>query len=293
MADKPSHLGPPAVAPGSSPVQFLLQANSSMQDDLVSLGFLADGDRGNADAVADATILLLKNGANLRKDLNDLFSSLYKAKLRFDATDDAGRDGALHALDAVLRFLMLFETVHVESLLTPLALLFGDLVSLDGGKACPMVAPTKKPGGTRASGFYNAMKGIAVFIVRRLEASGISRPDSRKAVARELNKLGVRPARKGSREGSGEFRAGTIAKWEQDVAADIQMSTTAAQEFRQCETGQVDRVLAELGLSSLPPGSTADDLQLERLTPAEFRRAYLSSLGKFVLDTRLSPQKYT
>lgn len=33
-----------------------------MQDDLVSLGFLADGDRGNADAVADATILLLKNG---------------------------------------------------------------------------------------------------------------------------------------------------------------------------------------------------------------------------------------
>lgn len=196
-ADRPAQPAEAASAP--NPVRFELQAYPSMQDDLVGCGFLADSDRGNTDAVADATVLLLKNGADLRKNLADLFTSLHKAKLRFDAGDDAGRGGALYALDAILRFLMLFEAVHVGSLLTPLALLFGDMVSLDGGQVCPMVAPAKKRGGTRASGFYNALRGITVFVARRLEASGMAHADARKAVAKELANTGVRPARKGSR----------------------------------------------------------------------------------------------
>jgi hypothetical protein len=264
-----------------------------MQDELVGLGFLAGSDRGNTDAVMEATVRLLGEGANLFKDLDALFTSLRDAKRLFDGREDTGRHGALHALDAVLRYLMLFETVHAESLLTPLALLFGDLVSLDGGQVSPMVAPAKRRGGTLASGFYNALKGIAVFVVRRLEASGMSLPEARKAVARELNKWGVRPARKGSREGSGEFAARTIAKWQEDIAADIGSKTTATQELRLCEAGNVRRVLAEFGLSSLQAGSTADDVELSRLVPADFRRAHLKRVGKFVLDTRLAPQKST
>ena len=290
MTEQSTHGG---RVPAPDPVRFWLQANSGMQRDLVCLGFLADRDRGNTDAITEATVRLIHDGANLFKDLDALFASLREAKCRFDAQDDTGRQGALHGLDAILRYLMLFQIVHVESLLTPLALLFGDLVSLDGGQVGPMVAPVKKRGGARANSFYNALKGIAVFITFRLEASDMTRRDARIAVAKELANMGVRPARKGSREGSGEFSARTIGKWQEDINADVGFRTTAAQEFRQCEADNVPRVLEGCGLSSLPEGSTADDLELSCVGPVEFRRGYLKSLSKFVLDTRLARQKST
>ncbi len=183
-----------------------------MQEDLVGLGFLAEADRGNSDAVAEATVSLLGEGAELIKNLNVLLSSLGEAKRRFDAVDDgrALRDASLHALDSVIQFLMLFPRVHAEGLVTPLARLFGDLKSLDDGAIHPMVEPMTKIGRAPAGGFYDHLKGIAVFVVRRLEASDMSLPRAREAVAKELNKLEVRPARSGSREGSGRFTSRTI-----------------------------------------------------------------------------------
>jgi addiction module HigA family antidote len=283
----------PGEASAPKPVCFALRANPGMQNDLVALGFLADTDRGNPDAVMEATVQLIREGVNLFKDLERLFASLRESKRRLDAQQDGGRQAALHALDAVVRYLMLFQRTHVDRLLTPLALLFEDLVSLDGGQVRRMVAPSKKRGGTYASGFYNALKGIAVFITLRLEASGMARVDARKAVAKELSKLGVQPARRGAREGSGEISARTIGTWQEAIAEDVGFKKTAAQEFRQCEAGNVRRVLAASGLADLPEGSTADELELNRVGPTEFRRAHLHSLAKFVLATRLAPRKST
>ena len=165
--------------------------------------------------------------------------------------------------------------------------------ALDGGQVRPMVAPVKKRGGARASGFYNTLKGIAVFTVRRLEASGMARPDARQAVAMKLAKSGVRPARKGSREGSGELSERTIKKWQEEIDADISVKTIAAQELRLCEEGQVRRVLEMFGLAHLPEGSTADDLELSRVGRREFQRGHLTKLAQFALETRLGPQKST
>jgi hypothetical protein len=282
---------PEAYASGV--VRFNLAAGPAMQRDLVALGFLPEAEPGNPDAVMRATCDLIAHGVSLSKDLDRFFVSLREAKRRLDLQEDGGRAAALHAVDAVLRYVMLFERTYTESLLTPLALLFGDLVSLDGGAVGPMVAPAKKRGGVHASGFYNALKGIAVFVARRLEASGLKGPDARKAVATELAKMGVRPARKGSHDGAGQISARTIAKWQEDIAADVGFRTTAAREFRECEIDQERLVLQAQGLSRLPAGSTADVLELDRIGPSEFRRKYLRSLGQIALDMRLARRKST
>jgi len=288
-ADQPA----PPESSAPMPVRFMLEAHPEMQQDLGALGFLAGGDRGNPDAVKKATLGLIAEGASVFKDLDRLFVSLSEAKRRLEAQEEDSRQSALYALDAVLRYLMLFERTYSEGLLTPLALLFSDLMSLDGGEVRAMVAPVKKRGGTRASGFYNALKGIAAFTATRLEASGLARSDARKAVAKELSKMGMRPARKGSHEGSGEISARTIAKWQQDIAEDIRFEKTAAQEFQACQTGYVPSVLEAYGLDRLPEGSTADDFELDHLGPAKFRRRYLKKLAQFVLETRLGRQKIT
>jgi hypothetical protein len=282
---------PEAYTPGV--VRFNLAAGPAMQLDLVALGFLPEAESGDPDTVMRATCGLIAHGVSLSKDLDRFFVSLRGAKRRLDIQEDGGRVAALHALDTVLRYLMLFERTYTEGLLTPLALLFGDLVSLDGGAVGPMVAPAKKRGGARASGFYNALKGIAVFVARRLEASGLKRPDARKAVAAELAKMGVRPARKGSRDGTGQISARTIAKWQEDIAADVVFKTTAARELSECEISQERLVLQAHGLPRLPEGRTADMLELDQIGPAEFRRKYLQSLGQIALDVRLAPRKST
>ena len=233
-----------------------------MQRDLVCLGFLADRDRGNTDAITEATVRLIHDGANLFKDLDALFASLREAKCRFDAQDDTGRQGALHGLDADFALPDALPDRACRKPAHAAGLAVRRFGIADGGQVGPMVAPVKKRGGARANSFYNALKGIAVFITFRLEASDMTRRDARIAVAKELANMGVRPARKGSREGSGEFSARTIGKWQEDINADVGFRTTAAQEFRQCEADNVPRVLEGCGLSSLPEGSTADDLEL-------------------------------
>jgi hypothetical protein len=269
-------------------------AKLSVQEELVRLGFLLDRDRGDVDAVADAALRFFREGTDLFESVDALFASLRDPKRRLDAAESLGRDGSalrdapLYALDAVVRFLMLFEQVHAESLVTLLARLFGDLKSLDDGTVSAMLAPAKRPGRACAGGFYNHLKGISIFIVQRLKASGMSEREARKAVAQELNRQGIRPARRGSSEGHGLFSERTIKKWAEDIAADVGMSTPAAQEFRQCQEGYLHRILDEVGISSLPTGSTADELELSRIGVGEFRRAYLDKLGQYAYDTGLA-----
>ena len=174
MTEKLAH-----QAPEEAPLDLVKpQASEAMRNELVALGFLADCDRGNPVAVARATGRLLQFGTRLSKDGDGLFASLRDAKRRFDAQEDAGRQGVLAALEAVNRYLMLFETVHAEGLLTPLAVLFNALDSLDGGQVLPIVQREKKRGGRRSSGLYDTLKGIAVFVAQRLEASGWPRTES-------------------------------------------------------------------------------------------------------------------
>jgi hypothetical protein len=135
------------------------------------------------------------------------------------------------------------------------------------------------------------MKWVADFTVDRLVASGKSLPDARRIVGKKLTKCGVRPARKGSTEGSGEVTERTIKKWQEDIAAEPRGE--AARERRMCEEGQASLVLGGLCLTDMPDGTTPDTLELERLAPVIFQRKYLGKLAKYVLVARLAEPKKT
>src|SRR5205823_3352922 len=152
------------------------------------------------------------------------------------------------------RYLAGFDIVRAENLHAPLALLQADLEALDRGRVFPMVARARKRGGQPVSEYYNAVKGFAVYVVRRLEASGMALPEARKAVAEKLNQLGVPPAR------GTTLTARTLKKWQEDVAEDIGQRGEAARFFHQCELENERRILGALELSATPVGLTLDEV---------------------------------
>jgi hypothetical protein len=83
---------------------------------------------------------------------NFLYHGLKKAQQRFEDTksQDGGRDGAIHALEYVLKFFDCLEKtgiytfIVVDGVHAPLARLCDDLMSLNDGKVSAMLRPTKK-----------------------------------------------------------------------------------------------------------------------------------------------------
>jgi hypothetical protein len=223
----------------------------------------------------------------LAEALQILWRELREAKQRFQSGQDAGRDGAIHALETIVKFLGLFDTVRDEALHAPLARLSSDLMSLDDGTASAMLTPRRRRGRARASSFYDATKGVAVFTVQRVAATGITYPNARRMVATKLAEIGVRPARKGSDKGTGEFSERTLRKWQDDVA----MNETARDTLTLLEAGHIQEVLEIIGLSALPSGTTADELMIRHFEPAELRRGYLAKLSAFI--TRIRGQETT
>jgi len=175
----------------------------------------------------------------------------------------------------VIRFLERFRTIDIERLSAPLVVLGDALLSLEAGKVAPVLSPRKRRGAAPEGVLYETLKGSAVSVVRRLQATGMSRKDSRGAVARELSKLGLRPARKGSREGAGQFTARTIAKWEDDIAADIGFSTVAAVAFREIEA----------------EATAVKEALIQQDGHATYRKLYLTCLVRFAAEIgRLTPK---
>jgi hypothetical protein len=213
---------------------------------------------------------------------SDLWAGLREAKRRFKTGQDAGRDGAIHAVESVLKFLQRFDPVQSEALQAPLARLFDDLMSLDDGVVSNMLTPRKKRGRGRVSGFYDSLKGVAVFTVLRLAANEISLPQARAMVAGKLAELGIRPARKGSRDGTGRFSERTLRKWQED----IRFNKTATDTLSQLEAGHLTEVLEGFRLSALPTGSTADDLLRQRFRPAQLWHVYLDKMTEYIANTR-------
>jgi hypothetical protein len=153
------------------------------------------------ESAADAArcVLTQEEIHHISDAFNFLYHGLREAKSRFEnpVAHDGGRDGAIHALEYVLKFFTVLERTEVYPLIVrdgvhaPLARLYSDLMSLDDGMVSAMIAPIKKRGRARASAAYDALKGIAAFTVRRLTATGIRPLEARKLVASELAKRGT------------------------------------------------------------------------------------------------------
>jgi hypothetical protein len=228
------------------------------------------------------------------RDLSDAFNFLYhglkEAKQRFEnrTVCDNGRDGAVHALEYILKFFTVLERAGVypfiirDGVHAPLARLFDDLMSLDNGRVPPMLLPKKKSGRARASATYDGLKGIAVFTVRRLEATGLGLTEARKIVADELARAGIRPARKGSRHGSGLVSERTLRDWSDD----IDLNETAKKVLGRLEAAFLREVLDGLELPALPTGSTPDDRLLQSYPTKGLRRAHLAKLTEYLARMR-------
>jgi hypothetical protein len=243
-------------------------------------------------SAADAAQCVLSNEEiqHISDAFNFLYHGLREAKSRFKnpVAGDAGRDGAIHALECVLKFFTVLHETGIYPLIVshgvhaPLVRLFDDLRSLGDGMVSALLAPVKGPGRARASGSYDALKGVVGFTVRRLTASGVSAPEARKKVASELAKQGIRPARKGSKHGSGQFSERTLRKWQEDIG----LNKTTTDKLTQLEAAHLQEVLKSFGITTLPTGSTADDLLRQRFGAGDLQRAYLGRLTAYIASTR-------
>jgi hypothetical protein len=217
--------------------------------------------------------------------LNFLFHSLKNAKRLFEnpAAQNGGREGAVHALEHVLKFFEILKRTELyplildEGLHAPLVRLYADLISLDDGNVSAMLRTKRKRGRALASGSYSALKGMVVFTVQRLESTGMDLDNARNTVAKALAKQSIRPTR-----GTGRVDARTLRKWQDDIGT----NATATETLQEMEAEYQRRVISELGLSALPNGSTADDMLRERFPVTELRLRHLDKLARYIAMTR-------
>jgi hypothetical protein len=146
-----------------------------------------------------------------------LYSGLREANRRFQISEDSGRDGAVHALEIIIKFLGRYEPVRTEALYAPLIGLFDALMNLEDGRVQPILQKVRRKGRGRASAGRESFKGAVAATVHRLSETGVPLAEAYELVARFLDKEGVSAER-------GKFpkiRARTIRGWYADVAADV------------------------------------------------------------------------
>jgi hypothetical protein len=191
--------------------------------------------------------------AALNAAFDFLYGGLRDAKKLFDTGDKGSREGAIHALEILLKFLSRFQPVLDQGLNAPLIALFNALLSLNDGNVLPMLKPVPPRGRSRASGIRDSLRGAAAFTVTRLCATGRSAPDAHADVAR------------------------TVRGWCEEVAADIGRCGEAAQTFDLLE-------------KQCPVVEGAEPADIEGAERADIRRAYLDSLKNLINNLRGSEQ---
>ena len=164
---------------------------------------------------------------SLNEALDYLFHELSTAT-EFHRTDiNAGREGVIHSVETVTKFLSLFAPVISSSLHRPFGVLHDALMSLDDGKVLPLLKPMKKSGRARASAMRESLIGATVFTVNRLMDTGMHAPVARKTVASTLKALNIKPAR----GRIAAITARTVREWCERVAADVKRHGEAAQTY--------------------------------------------------------------
>jgi hypothetical protein len=184
----------------------------------------------------------------LNSALSFLFARLREARRRSYQTE-GGRPAAFAALGVYWMFIALFQKPLAGSLQLPIIHLMDALVGLDNNLVLPIVKPIRRRGRSRSSHAYAALKGHAAGTVRHLKEAGFSVKEAHRAVAKRLNKLGVRPER-----GSGPITEHTVRNWCDDVSSDVGRHGTAARmhDFeRQRFDAEPKETVSDLALSSL------------------------------------------
>jgi hypothetical protein len=159
----------------------------------------------------------------LNSALGFLFARLREARRRFDQEGDNGRGGAIAALAAFWRFVVLFKRPLAEGLQDPIIRLQDALFHLNHNLVSPIVKPIPRPGRAPSSDAHATIKGYAAAAVTRLMDTGLDRQAAHEAVAKLLARLGVHAER-----GSGRITANTIKNWCNEVSSDVSRHSIAA-----------------------------------------------------------------
>ena len=160
--------------------------------------------------------------------LDSLRAGLVEANRLFQAGDNGGREGAIHGVELVLKFLMQIPEIGDQGLTAPLGVLQDALMNLDDGRTQPMLQAVRKTGRARVGAIRDSHVGAVAFTVSRLQGAGMSREEAFKAVAKALNRAGVAP----SRGRNSAFTPRTIRGWCERVAEDVGCHGEAARTCR-------------------------------------------------------------
>jgi hypothetical protein len=202
--------------------------------------------------------------AALAEAFNALYKGLIEAKQMFDGGRNGGREGAIHAVETVLKFLEKSGPIRSHGLHVPLAALFNALMNLDDGVVLPILKKARRTGRGRASATRESIKGAVAFTVHGLHATGLQMPAAHKLVASALQKQEVK-AERGRDQG---VTARTVRGWCEDVAADVSRHGEAAQTY--------DGLIADPDLRVITKG----------LPPKEARKGLLGLLAELLKKTR-------
>ena len=208
-----------------------------------------------------------KDLAVIQETFNALYKGLDEAKQLFESGRNNGRDGVIHAVESVLKFLEKSGPIRSHGLHVPLAALFNALMNLDDGVVLPILKKARRTGRGRASATRESIKGAVAFTVHGLHATGLQMPAAHKLVASALQKQEVK-AERGRDQG---VTARTVRGWCEDVAADVSRRGEAAQTY--------DGLIADPDLRVITKG----------LPPKEARKGLLGLLAELLKKTR--PQK--
>jgi hypothetical protein len=159
----------------------------------------------------------------LNAALSFFFADLRHAWTLFQASEGHGRAGAIWALGAMWRLVVLFQQPLADNLQVPILRLQDALRTLDDNEVDPMLKPAPRSGRARSSGARAVLRGHAAGTVKRLMQAGLAKTKACARVATTLTKLGVHPER-----GSGQITATTIRHWCDEVAADAGRRSDAA-----------------------------------------------------------------
>ena len=198
--------------------------------------------------------------ATIEAAFNNLYAGLVEAKKLFDS-GNSGREGAIHAIESVLKFLEGSTVVRSHGLHAPLVALFDALMNLNDGVVQPILQTVPHSGRGRAGAVRDSIKGAVAFTVDRLCATGLPVTSARKLVARTLKEVGLVAGR-------GRYAAvteRTIRGWREDVTLDVGRKGQAAQTFDMLQ-------------QDIAPASGSD--------PASIRREVLNRLSDLIRRTR-------
>jgi hypothetical protein len=169
----------------------------------------------------------------LNEGLRHLFKELREAQAAY--VGDSRPDGVYFALVAINAFVSLFRAVGTEGLIAPLMELESALWALDEGVTEPLLKPVRrakpgraKPGRQRAAQLRQEFLGMVAYTVKKLCDFGCPQSEARKAVADDLNRVGMvtEPDR-----GSGQVTPRTVRDWCERVSEDFGRHSPAAQRY--------------------------------------------------------------